>query len=51
MTSNLRAVLTIVVKLQAHEDYLKGWNLICDVSRKEFQKVCDRLDIKILERG
>ena len=41
-----------VVKLQAHEeDYLKAWNLICDVSRKEFQKVYDRLDIKILERG
>ena len=29
-----------VVKLQAHEpDYIKGWNLICDVSRHEFQKV------------
>ena len=41
-----------MVKLQAHEeDYLKAWNLICDVSRKEFQKVYDRLDIKILERG
>eukprot|EP00092_Neocalanus_flemingeri_P029483 GFUD01032013.1.p1 GENE.GFUD01032013.1~~GFUD01032013.1.p1 ORF type:complete len:664 (-),score=183.96 GFUD01032013.1:178-2169(-) len=41
-----------VVKLQAHEeDYLKAWNLICDVSRREFQKVYDRLDIKILERG
>merc|ERR1719300_441961 len=41
-----------VVKLQAHEeDYLKAWNLICDVSRIEFQKVYDRLDIKIVERG
>jgi len=41
-----------VVKLQAHEeDYLKAWNLICDVSRKEFQKVYDRLDIQITERG
>lgn len=41
-----------VVKLQAHEkDYLKAWNLICDVSRREFQKVYDRLDIKITERG
>ena len=41
-----------MVKLQGHEeDYLKAWNLICDVSRKEFQKVYDRLDVKILERG
>ena len=41
-----------VVKLQAHEpDYLKAWNLICDVSRKEFQKVYDRLDVKLVERG
>ncbi|KAK4887234.1 hypothetical protein RN001_003505 [Aquatica leii] len=41
-----------VVKLQAHEpEYLEGWKLICDVSRKEFQKVYDRLDIKIIERG
>jgi len=41
-----------VVKLQAHDpDYLKAWNLICDVSRREFQKVYDRLEIKITERG
>lgn len=41
-----------VVKLQAFEaDYIKGWNLICDVSRKEFQKVYDRLDITLTERG
>ncbi|XP_026478044.1 probable arginine--tRNA ligase, cytoplasmic isoform X2 [Ctenocephalides felis] len=41
-----------VVKLQAFdEDYYKAWQLICDVSRKEFQKLYDRLDIKIMERG
>ena len=29
-----------VVKLQAHDpDYIKAWNLICDVSRNEFEKV------------
>lgn len=29
-----------VVQLQAHKpEYIKAWNLICDVSRKEFQKV------------
>lgn len=41
-----------VVKLQGHDpDYIKAWNLICDVSRQEFQKVYDRLDVKIIERG
>jgi len=41
-----------VVKLQAHDkDHLKAWNLICDVSRLEFQKVYDRLDVKLVERG
>ncbi|XP_071442196.1 arginine--tRNA ligase, cytoplasmic [Hetaerina americana] len=41
-----------VVKLQNHEsDYIKAWQLICDVSRKEFQKVYDRLDISLTERG
>ncbi|KAK9710834.1 tRNA synthetases class I (R) [Popillia japonica] len=41
-----------VVKLQAFEpDYYKAWQLICDVSRKEFQKIYDRMDIKITERG
>jgi len=29
-----------VVQLQAHNpEYIKAWNLICDVSRREFQKV------------
>ena len=41
-----------VVKLQAHEpDYIKAWNLICDVSRKEFDKVYKRLNVTIKERG
>ncbi|KAL0279634.1 UNVERIFIED_CONTAM: hypothetical protein PYX00_001145 [Menopon gallinae] len=41
-----------VVSLQSHQpDYLKAWNLICDVSRKEFQKVYDRLGIKLTEKG
>ena len=39
-----------VVKLQAHEpDYIKAWNLICDVSRKEFAKVYNRLDVHNLQ--
>jgi len=41
-----------VVKLQAHDPiYMKGWEAICDVSRKEFQKIYDRLGIKLKERG
>lgn len=42
-----------VVKLQSKEpDFINAWNLICDVSRKEFQKIYDRLQIKNLkERG
>ncbi|XP_068187076.1 arginine--tRNA ligase, cytoplasmic [Antennarius striatus] len=41
-----------VVRLQSKEpDFLKAWSLICDVSRKEFQKVYDCLDIEVTERG
>ncbi|XP_064205750.1 arginine--tRNA ligase, cytoplasmic [Anguilla rostrata] len=41
-----------VVRLQSKEpDFIRAWNLICDVSRKEFQRVYDCLDIRIIERG
>ncbi|XP_058788641.1 probable arginine--tRNA ligase, cytoplasmic isoform X2 [Phymastichus coffea] len=41
-----------VVKLQAHDPkIIQGWKLICDVSRKEFQNIYNRLDIKLVERG
>jgi len=41
-----------VVRLQNKEsDILKAWNMICDVSRAEFQKVYDRLQIRLIERG
>ncbi|XP_003706581.1 arginine--tRNA ligase-like protein [Megachile rotundata] len=41
-----------VVKLQAFDpDMIKAWELICDVSRKEFQKVYNRLGIRLIERG
>lgn len=41
-----------VVKLQSGEaNSTKAWQLICDVSRKEFQQIYDSLDIKIIERG
>ncbi|XP_030010654.1 arginine--tRNA ligase, cytoplasmic [Sphaeramia orbicularis] len=41
-----------VVRLQSKEpDFIKAWKLICDVSRNEFQKVYDCLDVSIIERG
>ncbi|XP_053399886.1 arginine--tRNA ligase, cytoplasmic-like isoform X2 [Mercenaria mercenaria] len=41
-----------VVQLQKYDpDHMKAWNLICDVSRKEFKKVYDRLGITIVDRG
>ncbi|KAF4098333.1 arginine--tRNA ligase, cytoplasmic [Onychostoma macrolepis] len=47
-----RRAYQCVVKLQSKEpDFIKAWNLICDVSRNEFQKVYNCLDIHIEERG
>ncbi|XP_065201317.1 arginine--tRNA ligase, cytoplasmic isoform X2 [Planococcus citri] len=41
-----------VVKLQSFSpDYIRAWELICDASRKEFQKVYERLNVKLIERG
>lgn len=42
-----------VVKLQSRSpDVIKAWHMICDVSRKEFQLIYDRLSIKnLIERG
>tara|TARA_B100000700_G_scaffold307320_1_gene383628 strand:- start:403 stop:2220 length:1818 start_codon:yes stop_codon:yes gene_type:complete len=41
-----------VVNLQAGEEAsLTAWELLCSQSRKEFQKIYDRLDIKLTERG
>jgi len=41
-----------VVKLQSgDEECRKIWNILCDVSRLEFQKVYDRLDINVQECG
>lgn len=46
------AALAEVVQLQnGNPDTLRAWKLICDVSRIEFQKIYDRLDIKLEERG
>lgn len=41
-----------VVKLQSgDEGCLLGWKMLCKLSRFEFQKIYDRLDIKLLEQG
>lgn len=41
-----------VVELQnGNVDYRKAWNIICGVSRAEFQKIYDRLGVTIIERG
>ncbi|SBO43879.1 arginine--tRNA ligase [Cyanobium sp. NIES-981] len=41
-----------VVKLQGGDPVsLKAWGLLCDQSRREFQKIYDRLDIQLRERG
>ena len=41
-----------VVKLQGGDPLsLKAWGLLCDQSRREFQKIYDQLDIRLSERG
>ena len=41
-----------VVKLQGgDEDTRKAWQLLCEQSRREFQKIYDGLDINLTERG
>ncbi len=41
-----------VVKLQGgDQESLTAWQLLCNQSRKEFQKIYDRLGIKLIERG
>ncbi|XP_036983782.2 arginine--tRNA ligase, cytoplasmic isoform X1 [Artibeus jamaicensis] len=41
-----------VVLLQGKDpDIIKAWKLICDVSRQEFNKIYDALDISLIERG
>ncbi len=41
-----------VVKLQGGDPVsLKAWGLLCEQSRREFQQIYDRLDIRLVERG
>lgn len=41
-----------VVRLQSKDpDFTQAWKLICDVSRQEFNKIYEALDISLIERG
>ncbi len=41
-----------VVKLQSGDpETRQAWTLLCDQSRREFQKIYDRLDVNLTERG
>lgn len=41
-----------VVKLQSGDPKsTQAWNLICDVSRRDFQRIYNRLEVRIKERG
>jgi arginyl-tRNA synthetase len=41
-----------VVKLQRYEpDIIQAWKLICDESRKDFEKIYKELDVTLIERG
>ncbi|MGC9502748.1 arginine--tRNA ligase [Baaleninema sp.] len=41
-----------VVKLQSGDtETRQAWELLCDQSRREFQKIYDRLDVRLQERG
>jgi len=41
-----------VVKLQGGDEAsLKAWKVLCDQSRKEFDKIYEMLDVKLTERG
>uniref|UniRef100_A0A8C4Y6P9 Arginine--tRNA ligase, cytoplasmic n=1 Tax=Gopherus evgoodei TaxID=1825980 RepID=A0A8C4Y6P9_9SAUR len=46
-----RAYQCVVLLQSKSPDFIKAWKLICDVSRKEFQKIYDCLDVKLIERG
>jgi arginyl-tRNA synthetase len=47
-----RASREEVVRLQGGDpDSLKAWRLLCEQSRREFQAIYDRLDIRLNERG
>ncbi|XP_016069501.1 PREDICTED: arginine--tRNA ligase, cytoplasmic [Miniopterus natalensis] len=46
-----RAYQCVVLLQSKDPSIIKAWKLICDVSRQEFNKIYDALDISLIERG
>ncbi len=46
-----RARLEVVKLQKGDKNSLKAWKLLCEESRKEFNKIYNALNIKIIERG
>ncbi|KAH0629676.1 hypothetical protein JD844_011931 [Phrynosoma platyrhinos] len=46
-----RAYQCVVLLQSKNPEFIKAWKLICDVSRQEFQKIYECLDISLVERG
>jgi arginyl-tRNA synthetase len=46
-----RAQLEVVSLQSGDPSSLKGWNIICEISRKAYQEIYDLMDIKLIERG
>ena len=42
---------TVVLLQKGDEECLKAWKTICEISRKEFEKIYKRLNIKVFECG
>lgn len=43
--------MTVVELQSGNEECLKAWDVICDISRQFFNKIYQRLDIKVEEYG
>lgn len=46
-----RAYQSVVLLQSKNTDMIKAWELICDVSRKELEKIYRKLDVNLIERG
>ncbi|KAM5299773.1 arginine--tRNA ligase, cytoplasmic [Ctenodactylus gundi] len=46
-----RAYQCVVLLQSKNPDITQAWKLICDVSRQEFNKIYEALDISLIERG
>jgi len=46
-----RAYAAVVALQSGSEDHTRGWRMICDISKREFDKVYDRLNIKLTPIG